>query len=316
MSVPSESDPNMDQPETTGLGARPAEEPTAPGASTGPRFERSPAGGPSAAPATAVAEELPSALEVKDLHLFYGDFLAVKDVNVKIARNRVTALIGSSGCGKSTFLRSLNRMHELVAKATVRGEVVVDGQNIYGPGIDPVEVRRQIGMVFQLPNPFPTMSIYDNVAAGLKLNSRKMKRADMDELVERSLRGAHLWEEVKDRLNKPGAGLSGGQQQRLCIARATAVQPEILLMDEPASALDPIATLAIEDLIAELKKNYTIVIVTHNMQQAARASDFTAFFNIDKSGDPGELVEIDETDKIFSNPSDKRTEDYVTGKFG
>jgi phosphate transport system ATP-binding protein len=316
MSVPSESEPDMDQPETTGLGARPAEEPTAPGPSTGPRFERSPVGEPSAAPAAAVADALPSALDVKALHLFYGDFLAVKDVNVKIARNRVTALIGSSGCGKSTFLRSLNRMHELVAKATVRGEVVVDGQNIYGPGIDPVEVRRQIGMVFQLPNPFPTMSIYDNVAAGLKLNNRKMKRADMDELVERSLRGAHLWEEVKDRLNKPGSGLSGGQQQRLCIARATAVQPEILLMDEPASALDPIATLAIEDLIAELKKNYTIVIVTHNMQQAARASDFTAFFNIDKSGDPGELVEIDETDRIFSNPSDKRTEDYVTGKFG
>jgi phosphate transport system ATP-binding protein len=316
MSVPNESEPNMDQPDTTGLGERPAEDLTVPAPSPGPRFERAGAPAPSAGAATAVAEELPTALDVSDLHLFYGDFLAVKGVNVRIARNRVTALIGSSGCGKSTFLRSLNRMHELVAKASVRGQVVVEGQDIYAPGVDPVEVRRQIGMVFQLPNPFPTMSIYDNVAAGLKLNNRRMKRADMDELVERSLRGAHLWEEVKDRLGKPGSGLSGGQQQRLCIARATAVQPEILLMDEPASALDPIATLAIEDLIAELKKNYTIVIVTHNMQQAARASDFTAFFNIDKSGDPGELVEIDETDRIFSNPSDKRTEDYVTGKFG
>ncbi|MEJ7892391.1 MAG: phosphate ABC transporter ATP-binding protein PstB [Solirubrobacteraceae bacterium] len=255
-------------------------------------------------------------LEATALNLYYGDFLAVKDVNVTIRRNRVTALIGSSGCGKSTFLRSLNRMHELVAGATVDGKVLVEGQDIYGAGVDPVTVRRRIGMVFQAPNPFPTMSIYDNVAAGIKLNNRKMSEHDMDRIVEKSLRGAHLWEEVKDRLQKPGAGLSGGQQQRLCIARACAVEPEILLMDEPASALDPIATLAIEDLIAELKKDYTIVIVTHNMQQAARASDFTAFFNIENSGDPGTLVEMDDTDKIFSKPADKRTEDYVTGKFG
>jgi phosphate transport system ATP-binding protein len=255
-------------------------------------------------------------IEVSDLDLYYGDFHAVKNVNVTLRRNRVTALIGSSGCGKSTFLRSINRMHELVPGATVQGEVLVEGEDIYARGIDPVSVRQKIGMVFQSPNPFPTMSIYDNVAAGIKLNNRKMAKATLDGIVERSLRGAHLWDEVKDRLNKPGAGLSGGQQQRLCIARACAVEPEILLMDEPASALDPIATLAVEDLIAELKKDYTIVIVTHNMQQAARSSDYTAFFNISKSGDPGELVEMDETDTIFSNPSDKRTEDYVTGKFG
>jgi phosphate transport system ATP-binding protein len=207
-------------------------------------------------------------------------------------------------------------MHELIAGARVEGEVSLDGQDIYADDVDPVAVRRQIGMVFQQPNPFPTMSIYDNVAAGMKLNSRRMKKGDLDEVVERSLRGAHLWEEVKDRLGKPGMGLSGGQQQRLCIARATAVEPEVLLMDEPASALDPIATLAIEDLVAELKTKYTIVIVTHNMQQAARASDMTAFFNIDGSGKPGHLVEIDATEKIFSNPSEKETEDYVSGRFG
>ena len=255
-------------------------------------------------------------IEVEGLDLFYGDFLAVADVSVTLRRNRVTALIGSSGCGKSTFLRSINRMHELVPGARAEGRVLVEGEDIYATGVDPVSVRQRVGMVFQQPNPFPTMSIYDNVAAGLKLNNRKLPRAQMDEIVERSLRGAHLWEEVKDRLGKPGAGLSGGQQQRLCIARACAVQPEILLMDEPASALDPIATLAIEDLIAELKKDFTIVIVTHNMQQAARSSDYTAFFNIERTGGPGELVEIDETETIFSKPSDKRTEDYVTGKFG
>jgi phosphate transport system ATP-binding protein len=255
-------------------------------------------------------------IEVKDLNLYYGSFLAVKDVNVTIQPNKVTALIGSSGCGKSTFLRSLNRMHELVQGARVEGEVALDGDDIYADGIDPVSVRRQIGMVFQAPNPFPTMSIYDNVAAGLKLNSRKMKKPDMDEIVEKALRGAHLWDEVKDRLGKPGMGLSGGQQQRLCIARATAVEPEVLLMDEPASALDPIATLAIEDLVTELKTKYTIVIVTHNMQQAARASDITGFFNIEGSGQPGHLVEIDSTEKIFSNPREKATEDYVSGRFG
>ncbi|MEA2448496.1 MAG: phosphate transport system ATP-binding protein [Thermoleophilaceae bacterium] len=255
-------------------------------------------------------------IEVSGLDLYYGSFLAVSDVNVAIEPNKVTALIGSSGCGKSTFLRSLNRMHELVAGARVDGGVIVDGQDIYASNVDPVAVRRMIGMVFQQPNPFPTMSIYENVAAGLRLNSKKIKRTDLDAIVERALRGAHLWEEVKDRLGKPGSSLSGGQQQRLCIARATAVEPEILLMDEPASALDPIATLAIEELVHDLKSSYTIVIVTHNMQQASRASDYTAFFNIEGSGKPGQLVEIDETEKIFTNPAKKETEDYVSGRFG
>ena len=255
-------------------------------------------------------------IDTENLDIFYGDFLAVKDVTVRIHPNKVTALIGSSGCGKSTFLRSLNRMHELIDGAGVDGKVLLDGTDIYARNMDPVLVRQQIGMVFQQPNPFPTMSIYENTAAGLRLNRRRLKKAEMDRIVEHSLRGAHLWDEVKDRLNKPAGGLSGGQQQRLCIARATAIEPEVLLMDEPCSALDPIATLAIEDLINELKKRYTIVIVTHNMQQAARASDFTGFFNIEKSGDPGELVEIDETEKIFSNPRLKETEDYVSGRFG
>jgi len=256
------------------------------------------------------------AVEVSDLNLFYGAFHAVQDVSITIEPNKVTALIGSSGCGKSTFLRSLNRMHELTPGARVEGTVMVDGQDIYDDGIDPVAVRRHVGMVFQAPNPFPTMSIYDNVAAGLKLNARKMKKADLDVVVERSLQGAHLWDEVKDRLGKPGMGLSGGQQQRLCIARATAVEPEVLLMDEPASALDPIATLAIEDLVQELKTRYTIVIVTHNMQQAARASDITAFFNLEASGKPGRLVEVGPTETIFSSPTEKQTEDYVSGRFG
>jgi len=255
-------------------------------------------------------------IDVKNLNIYYGSFLAVKDVSMTIQPNKVTALIGSSGCGKSTFLRSLNRMHELVAGARVEGSVTIDGVDIYAPTMDPVVVRRQIGMVFQNPNPFPTMSIYDNTAAGLKLNSKRMKRSQMDTIVEKALRGAHLWEEVKDRLDKPGSGLSGGQQQRLCIARATAVEPEVLLMDEPCSALDPIATLAIEDLIDELKQKFTIVIVTHNMQQAARASDMTGFFNIEHSGDPGQLIELDETEKIFSNPVHQETEDYVSGRFG
>jgi phosphate transport system ATP-binding protein len=263
-----------------------------------------------------VVETAAKTVDVTDLNLYYGSFLAVEDVNMTIQPNKVTALIGSSGCGKSTFLRSLNRMHELVPGARVEGEVVLEGQDIYADDVDPVAVRRQIGMVFQQPNPFPTMSIYDNVAAGLKLNSRRIKREDLDEIVERALRGAHLWDEVKDRLDKPGMGLSGGQQQRLCIARATAVEPDVLLMDEPASALDPIATLAIEDLVAELKTKYTIVIVTHNMQQAARASDITGFFNIEGSGKPGHLVEVDTTEKIFSNPREKATEDYVSGRFG
>ncbi len=255
-------------------------------------------------------------IDAENLNIYYGDFLAVRDVTVSIQPNKVTALIGSSGCGKSTFLRSLNRMHELIDGAHVEGKVLLDGTDIYAPSMDPVLVRQQIGMVFQQPNPFPTMSIYENTAAGLRLNRKKMKKVEMDTIVEKSLRGAHLWEEVKDRLDKPASGLSGGQQQRLCIARATAIEPEVLLMDEPCSALDPIATLAIEDLINELKKRFTIVIVTHNMQQAARASDYTGFFNIEKSGDPGVLIEIDDTEKIFSNPSLKETEDYVSGRFG
>ncbi|MCB0858848.1 MAG: phosphate ABC transporter ATP-binding protein [Solirubrobacterales bacterium] len=255
-------------------------------------------------------------IDAENLNIYYGDFLAVRDVTVSIQPNKVTALIGSSGCGKSTFLRSLNRMHELIDGARVEGKVLLDGNDIYAPSMDPVLVRQQIGMVFQQPNPFPTMSIYENTAAGLRLNRKKMKKVEMDTIVEKSLRGAHLWEEVKDRLDKPASGLSGGQQQRLCIARATAIEPEVLLMDEPCSALDPIATLAIEDLINELKKRFTIVIVTHNMQQAARASDYTGFFNIEKCGDPGVLIEIDDTEKIFSNPSLKETEDYVSGRFG
>src|SRR6476620_4915838 len=264
----------------------------------------------------AATEVAAKTIQVSDLNLYYGKFLAVKDVNVTLQPNKVTALIGSSGCGKSTFLRSLNRMHELVVGAYAEGEVLLDDVDIYAPGTDPVAVRRQIGMVFQAPNPFPTMSIYDNVAAGLKLNSRKMKKPDMDDIVERSLRGANLWEEVKDRLGKPGMGLSGGQQQRLCIARATAVEPDVLLMDEPASALDPISTLAIEDLILELKERFTIVIVTHNMQQAARVSEQTGFFNIAGPGQPGRLIEFNPTEKIFSNPDEKATEDYISGRFG
>jgi phosphate transport system ATP-binding protein len=255
-------------------------------------------------------------LEITDLNLFYGAFHAVDTVNMSIRPNAATAFIGSSGCGKSTVLRAINRMHEIIQGAYATGSITLDGQDIYGKDVDPVEIRRQIGMVFQMPNPFPTMSVYENVAAGLKLNNRKMKKSEMDDVVERSLRGAHLWEEVKDRLDTNGAGLSGGQQQRLCIARAIAVEPDVLLMDEPASALDPIATLAIEDLVAELKKQYTIVIVTHNMQQAARASDYTAFFNIEGTGKPGKLIEMGPTDKIFSNPEKKETEDYVSGRFG
>ena len=256
------------------------------------------------------------AIEVSDLDLYYGSFMAVSDVTMSIERNKATALIGASGCGKSTFLRSLNRMHELVPGARADGNVLLEGDDVYAREVDPVSVRRRIGMVFQAPNPFPTMSIYDNVAAGLKLNSRRVKKSDLDETVERSLRGANLWEEVKDRLGKSGSGLSGGQQQRLCIARAIAVEPEVLLMDEPASALDPISTLAIEDLVQELKRDYTIVIVTHNMQQASRASDITGFFNIDGPGQPGRLVEMNATEKIFTNPANNATEDYVSGRFG
>ncbi|MER3388815.1 MAG: phosphate ABC transporter ATP-binding protein PstB [Microcella sp.] len=255
-------------------------------------------------------------IEVNDLDVYYSKFKAVEGVNLVIEPRSVTALIGPSGCGKSTFIRTLNRMHEVIPGAWVDGEVLMDGDNLYGPGVDPVRVRRQVGMVFQRPNPFPTMSIRDNVIAGVKLNNQRISKSDAEELVEKSLRGANLWNEVKDRLDRPGNGLSGGQQQRLCIARAIAVEPEVILMDEPCSALDPISTLAIEDLIEELKQDYTIVIVTHNMQQASRVSDRTAFFNIAGTGKPGKLIEVDDTVTIFSNPSIKDTEDYVSGKFG
>ena len=255
-------------------------------------------------------------IDVSDLDIYYGDFLAVQGVNMTIRARSVTAFIGPSGCGKSTFLRSLNRMHEVIPGARVEGKVVVDGQSLYDPTVDPVAVRRQIGMVFQRPNPFPTMSIYDNVLAGNQLNNKRMKRAEADAIVEKSLRSANLWNEVKDRLNKPGMGLSGGQQQRLCIARAIAVEPQVLLMDEPCSALDPISTSAIEDLIHELKSDYTIVIVTHNMQQAARVSDETGFFNLKATGEPGHLVEFNPTKKMFSNPDDVATEAYISGRFG
>jgi phosphate transport system ATP-binding protein len=255
-------------------------------------------------------------IDVSDLDIYYGSFMAVQGVTISIEPRSITALIGPSGCGKSTFLRSLNRMHEVIPGARVEGKVVIDGQDLYGADVDPVDVRRQIGMVFQRPNPFPTMSIYDNVAAGLRLNAKKIKKSELDDLVERSLRGANLWNEVKDRLNRPGSGLSGGQQQRLCIARAIAVEPQVLLMDEPCSALDPISTLAIEDLMTELKERFTIVIVTHNMQQAARVSESTGFFNLAGVGQPGHLVEFNPTEKIFSNPDEKATEDYISGRFG
>ncbi|HSA49621.1 MAG TPA: phosphate ABC transporter ATP-binding protein PstB [Yinghuangia sp.] len=254
-------------------------------------------------------------IEISSLNAYYGKVRAVEDISMTIEPRTVTAFIGPSGCGKSTFIRTLNRMHELIPGAYVEGSVQLDGQNLYGPEVDPVAVRRTVGMVFQRPNPFPTMSIYDNVAAGLRLNGMR-KKSDLDAVVERSLRGANLWNEVKDRLGKPGAGLSGGQQQRLCIARAIAVEPQVLLMDEPCSALDPISTLAIEDLIALLKERYTIVIVTHNMQQAARVSDRTAFFNLAGPGQPGRLVEIGDTEKIFSAPEVEATADYIAGRFG
>ncbi|CAH0193147.1 MULTISPECIES: phosphate ABC transporter ATP-binding protein PstB [unclassified Microbacterium] len=255
-------------------------------------------------------------IEVNDLNVYYGDFLAVEGVSIDIKPNTVTAFIGPSGCGKSTFLRTLNRMHEVIPRARVEGEVLIDGKNLYGPGVDPVLVRRQVGMVFQRPNPFPTMSIKENVLAGVKLNNSRMAKSDQDALVEKSLRGANLWNEVKDRLDKPGSGLSGGQQQRLCIARAIAVSPDVILMDEPCSALDPISTFAIEELIAEIKSQYTVVIVTHNMQQASRVSDRTAFFNIAGTGKPGKLIEYDDTATIFTTPSVQATEDYVSGRFG
>ena len=254
-------------------------------------------------------------LELNDVNIYYGDFHAVQNVNMQIPSKAVTAFIGPSGCGKSTVLRTLNRMHEVIPGASVTGEILLDGNDIYGKNVDPVAVRNTIGMVFQKANPFPTMSIEDNVVAGLRLSGEKDKKK-LKEVAEQSLRGANLWEEVKDRLDKPGGGLSGGQQQRLCIARAIAVRPEVLLMDEPCSALDPISTLAVEDLIHELKNEYTIVIVTHNMQQAARVSDKTAFFSLEATGKPGHLVEFNDTTTIFENPEQKETEDYISGRFG
>jgi phosphate transport system ATP-binding protein len=244
---------------------------------------------------------------LKNVKSFYGDNMAVKGVDLEYHANQVTAMIGPSGCGKSTLLRSINRMHEEIPGARVEGEILLDGVDINAPGTDVVAIRRMVGMVFQRPNPFPTMSIRENVAAGLKFN--KIKDVDHDERVEWALRGAGLWDEVKDRLNAPGVGLSGGQQQRLCIARTIAIKPDVILMDEPCSALDPIATLKVEELIQELKQEFTIVLVTHNMQQAARVGDRTAFMYL------GDLVEVDETSKIFQNPSDTRTEEYVSGKF-
>ncbi len=255
-------------------------------------------------------------IAVKDLNVYYGSFRAVEGVSLTIEPRTVTAFIGPSGCGKSTFLRTLNRMHEVIPHARVEGEVLLDGSNLYADGVDPVLVRRQVGMVFQRPNPFPTMSIRENVLAGVKLNNKRISKSESDDLVESSLMGANLWNEVKDRLNLPGNGLSGGQQQRLCIARAIAVRPDVLLMDEPCSALDPISTLAIEDLIETLKTEYTIVIVTHNMQQASRVSDRTAFFNIAGTGKPGKLIEYDDTRIMFSRPTERATEDYVSGRFG
>jgi phosphate transport system ATP-binding protein len=254
-------------------------------------------------------------IETAGLSAWFGSFKAIEDITITIEPKSVTACIGPSGCGKSTFLRTLNRMHEVVPKARIEGRVLLDDEDLYAPGVDPVSVRRTIGMVFQRPNPFPTMSIYDNVVAGLRLNGVR-SRSVLDEAMERSLKAANLWKEVSHRLDKPGAGLSGGQQQRLCIARAIAVEPQVLLMDEPCSALDPISTLAIEELMTELKDRYTIVIVTHNMQQAARVSDVTAFFTIAGAGEPGKLIEVDATQKIFTNPGDPRTEGYITGRFG
>ncbi|MEU7903169.1 phosphate ABC transporter ATP-binding protein PstB [Actinoplanes sp. NPDC049118] len=254
-------------------------------------------------------------IEASNVSSYYGSFKAIDNVSMTVEPKTITALIGPSGCGKSTFLRSVNRMHEVLPNARIEGRLTIDDQNIYDSDVDVTAVRRMIGMVFQRPNPFPTMSIYENVVAGLKLNGVR-KKSLLDEAAEKSLKAANLWDEVKDRLARPGAGLSGGQQQRLCIARTIAVEPQVVLMDEPCSALDPISTLAIEDLMFKLKDRFTIIIVTHNMQQAARVSDKTGFFSIEKTGDPGRLIEYDDTQKIFSNPSERKTEDYITGRFG
>jgi len=255
-------------------------------------------------------------LAIVGLAAYYGNFLALSDINLSIEPRAITAFIGPSGCGKSTLLRTINRMHEVTPGARVTGSVRMGGTDLYDSRIDPVSVRRKIGMVFQRPNPFPTMSIRENVMAGIKLQHRHLSKSEADNLVELSLRAANLWDSVKDRLNKPGASLSGGQQQRLCIARVIAVEPEVILMDEPCSALDPISTAAIEDLMLNLRRDYTVVIVTHNMQQAARVSDKTGFFTVEATGEPGRLVEFADTATIFSNPTCKATEDYVSGRFG
>lgn len=257
-------------------------------------------------------------ITTENMDVFYGDFRAVKEVNLDFTKNQITALIGPSGCGKSTVLRSLNRMNDLIAGARVEGTVLFGGRDIYAPGVDPVEVRRRVGMVFQKPNPF-AKSIYENVAWGAKINGFKGRRGELDDLVEQALTQAALWDEVKDKLTDSGNSLSGGQQQRLCIARAVAPSPEVLLMDEPCSALDPIATLRIEELMMELKERYTIIIVTHNMQQAGRVSDRTAFFSVDvddRGQRTGKLVEFDDTNQIFTSPREKETEGYITGRFG
>src|SRR5690625_4721915 len=255
-------------------------------------------------------------IQTIDLDCYYGDFKAVQGVNIEIEPKSVTAFIGPSGCGKTTFLRTLNRMHEVTPGARAEGQILLDYENINSPNVDPVRVRSTVGMVFQRPNPFPTMSIKENVLAGYQLNGIRLSKSESDAILERSLTGANLWNEVKDRLDRPGGGLSGGQQQRLCIARTIAVEPDVILMDEPASALDPISTLAIEDLIHELKSDYTVVIVTHNMQQAARVADKTAFFNLQAIGEPGMLIEYDDTTTIFNNPANEQTEDYISGRFG
>jgi phosphate transport system ATP-binding protein len=269
-------------------------------------------------PAVASGSPKDAVFVVDDVHVYYGDFLAVREVNLDIAKNEITAFIGPSGCGKSTMLRCFNRMNDLIETARVQGRIDYHGIDLYSPGIDAVEVRRRIGMVFQKPNPFPK-SIYDNLAFGPRISGVK-KKSDLDDIVESSLRRAALWDEVKDRLKSSAMGMSGGQQQRLCIARAIAVEPDVILMDEPCSALDPIATGKIEELMEEIKEEYTIVIVTHNMQQAARVSDMTAFYSVEVDGTSdtrtGILVEYDRTEKIFSNPADERTERYVTGRFG
>jgi phosphate transport system ATP-binding protein len=254
-------------------------------------------------------------LKVEDLNAWYSECLCIKDINISIQAQAITAIIGPSGCGKSTFIRCLNRMHEVSHGGRVAGRVLLDGKDIYDRGVDPVVIRRRIGMVFQKPSPFPTMSIFDNVSAGLRLTRLWSRRGELADTVENSLRQAALWDEVKDKLDHSGTSLSGGQQQRLCIARALAVQPEIILMDEPCSALDPLATLRIEDLMRSLAAEYTIVIVTHNMQQAARVSDTAAFITMDEDG-AGTLVEYGPTSQLFANPKDKRTEDYITGRYG